>query len=150
LTYQIITYSGTTCNNYLYFAFDGDFFDTEIITKELGIEPTSVMVKKDPVPKKTSWKYKIEVGKDIVLEPYIERLIDIFESKIADINRIKENFKLETRLIFVLDIDINPDSPTPAFPLNKRVIDFLGRTKTSVDFDLYKADTIGLLNKWNN
>jgi hypothetical protein len=46
----------------------------------------------------------------------------------------------------VIDIDINPDSSTPYFGLNKRTIDFLGRTKTEVDFDLYKADTIGLLN----
>lgn len=56
------------CNNYLYFSFDEESFDTEIITTELGIEPTSVMIKKDPVPKSTSWKYKIEADTIGLLE----------------------------------------------------------------------------------
>jgi len=147
MTYQKLTYSGTECKNYLYFSFDADFFDTDIVTKELKIEPTSVMIKKDPVPKSTSWKYQIDAGSDIDLEIHLEKLIDIFENKIDEIKQIKEKLKLETRLQFVIDIDINPDSSTPYFGLNKRTIDFLGRTGTEVDFDLYKADTIGLLNK---
>ena len=51
---------------------------------------------------------------------------------------------LETRLQFVVDIDINPESSTPYFPLNKRIIKFLNQTETEVDFDIYKADTIGV------
>ena len=31
--WQKITYSGTQCNNYLYFAFDAEYFDTTEITK---------------------------------------------------------------------------------------------------------------------
>src|SRR5690606_14598831 len=140
------TYSGTECNNYLYFSFDSDIFDTDVISKELGIEPTSVMIKKDPVPKSTSWMHKIEAGNDIDLETHLEKLIDIFEPKIETINRLKDELNLETRLQFVIDIDINPDASTPYFGLNKRTIDFLSKTETEVDFDLYKADTIGLLN----
>jgi hypothetical protein len=138
MTHQKPTYSGTTCNNYLYFAFDADLFDTDIVTNELGLEPTSVMIKKDPVPKSTSWKYQINA---------LEKLIDIFESKLDTISTLKEQLQLETRLQFVIDIDINPDSSTPYFGLNKRTIDFLSKTGTEVDFDLYKADTIGLLEK---
>jgi hypothetical protein len=145
MTYQKITYSGTECNNYLYFSFDGKYFDIEIVTKELNIRPTSIMIKKDPAPKSTSWNYRIDAGKNIDLKSYIEKLIDIFESKVADINRLKKKLKLETRLQFVIDIDINPDASTPSFGLNKRTIDFLNKTGTEVDFDLYKADTIGLL-----
>ena len=133
--------------NYLYFSFYAEFFDTDIVTNVLKLEPTSVMIKKDPVPKSTSWKYRIDAGSDIDLEIHIEKLIDIFENKIDKINLLKEKLKLETRLQFVIDIDINPDSSTPYFGLNKRTIDFLARTKTEVEFDLYKADTIGLLNK---
>lgn len=113
----------------------------------MGIAPTSVMIKKDPVPKSTSWSYRIDAGSDIDLEIHLEKLIDIFESKVDQINLLKGNLKLETRLQFVIDIDINPDISTPYFGLNKRTIDFLARTKTEVDFDLYKADTIGLFNK---
>ncbi len=149
MSFQKLTYSGTECNNYLYFSFDAEYFDTDIVTDELKIKPTSVMIKKHPVPKSTSWEFRIDAGQDIDLESYVEILIDIFETKVDIINRLKEKLNLETRLQFVIDIDIDTDSSTPYFGLNKRVIDFLGRTKTSVDFDLYKADTMGLLNNLN-
>jgi len=148
MTYQKLTYSGTECNNYLYFSFDAEFFDVDVLTRELKLEPTSVMVKKNPVPKSTSWMYRIDAGNDIDLETHLEKLIDIFENKVEEINRLKVKLKLDTRLQFVIDIDINPDSSTPYFGLNKRTINFLGKTGTEVDFDLYKADTIGLLNNF--
>jgi hypothetical protein len=149
MTCQALTYSGTECNNYLYFSFNAEYFDTDIISTELKIEPTSVMIKKEPVPKSTSWKYKIDAGSEIDLVKYLEKLIDIFEPQIEVINRLKKRLNLETCLQFVIDIDIAPESSTPFFWLNKRTISFLGRTETEVDFDLYKADTIGLLDKLN-
>jgi hypothetical protein len=148
MTYEKLTYSGTECKNYLYFSFDAEFFDIDIVTKELELEPTSVMIKKDPGPKSTSWSYRIDAGSDIDLEIHLEKLIEIFENKVFEINQLKEKLNLETRLQFVIDIDINPDSSTPYFGLNKRIIDFLGKTGTQVDFDLYKTDTIGLLDKY--
>ncbi|MEF3080586.1 DUF4279 domain-containing protein [Winogradskyella poriferorum] len=142
-----LTYSGNKCNNYLYFSFDADYFDTEKVTQELNIEPTSVMIKKESVPKSTAWKYQIDAGTDIDLETYIEKLIDIIEPKIEMINGLKEKYDLTTRIQFVIDIDINPESSTPYFGLNKRTVEFLAKTGTEVDFDLYKTDTIGILNK---
>lgn len=147
MSYEKLTYSVTMCKNHLYFSFDGESFNTEVISTELGIEPTSVRIKKDPVPKSTSWKYKIEAGNDIDLEIHLEKLIDIFEPKIEVINRLKRELNLKTRLQFVIHIDINPAASTPYFGLNKRTIDFLNKTQTEVDFDLYKADTIGLLTR---
>ncbi|WP_034257729.1 DUF4279 domain-containing protein [Altibacter lentus] len=147
--WQKLTYSGTECNNYLYFSFDAEYFDTEKITAELRIEPTSVMIKKEPVPKSTAWKYQIDAGNNIDLESYLEKLIDVFEPKAKIINELKEKYDLTTRIQFVIDIDINPESSTPYFGLNKKVIDFLAKTETEVDFDLYKADTIGILEKTN-
>ena len=105
-----LTYSGTECNNYLYFSFDSDFFDTDVVTKNLGIEPTSLMIKKDPVPKSTSWKFRIEVGQEIDLESPLEKLVTLFEKKIEQINRLKKELGLNTRLQFVIDIDINPEA----------------------------------------
>lgn len=75
----------------------------------------------------------------------LEKLIDILEPKIEEIITIKEKYNLETRIQFVIDIDINPESSTPFFGLNKRTINFLNITETDVDFDLYKADTKGIL-----
>ena len=73
------------------------------------------------------------------METPLAKLIDQFESKIEIINRLKNQLKLTTRLQFVINIDIDPDSSTPYFGLNKRAIDFLSRTGTEVDFDVYKA-----------
>ncbi|MBD3635714.1 MAG: DUF4279 domain-containing protein [Crocinitomicaceae bacterium] len=128
-------------------AFDADVFDTELVTQELGIEPTDLMIKKNPAPKRTSWKYKLVAGKDLDLEAYLEKLLDIFEPKIDLINDLKKRLNLETRLQFVIDIDINPETSTPYIGLNKRAIRFLNLTETEVDFDVYKADTIGLLDQ---
>jgi hypothetical protein len=141
-----LTYNGNECNNYLYFSFNAEYFDTKKVTEGLRIEPTSVMKKNEPVPKSTAWDYKIEVGNQIDLETPLEKLIDIFEPKIEVINKLKMDLNLETRLQFVIDIDINPEASTPYFALNKRTVDFLSKTETEVDFDLYKSDTIGLLN----
>lgn len=137
--------SPNECNNYLYFSFDAEQFDTEKLTEELSIQPTSVMIRKEPVPKSTAWKYRIDAGNDIDLEKYLEQLISVFEPKIALINRLKEKFELTTRIQFVIDIDINPDSSIPYFGLNHKALEFLYKTGTEVDYDLYKADTIGLL-----
>ena len=145
--YEKLTYSGNECNNYLYFSFDAEYFDTEKITDELNIEPTSVMIKKEPVPKSTAWKYQIDARNEIDLEKYLQELIDIFEPKTEIINRLKNEYDLTTKIQFVIDIDINPESSTPYFGLNKKAIDFLAKTGTEVDFDLYKADTIGILQK---
>ena len=126
-------------NTYLYFSFDADFFDTQKVTEELNINPTSVRIKNNPVPKSTSWKYKIEIGNESNLETPVENLIDIFEPKIETINRLKRDLNLETRLQFVIYININPKSSMPYFGLNKRTVEFLAKTGTEVDFDLYKT-----------
>jgi len=80
--YEKLTYSSNKCKNYLYFSFDAEYFDTEKITEKLNIQPTSVMIKKEPVPKSTSWKYRIDAGKEINLEKHLLQLVEIFEPRI--------------------------------------------------------------------
>jgi hypothetical protein len=140
-----LTYSGVECKNYLYFSFDAEYFDTNEITEKLNIEPTSVMIKKEPVPKSKAWIYQIDAGNKIDLEFFLKKLIDIFEPKIEMIKYLKDKLNLTTRIQFVVEIDINPETSTPYFGLNKRTIDFLAKTETEVDFDIYKLDTIGIL-----
>ncbi|HCS21890.1 MAG TPA: hypothetical protein DIW47_15255 [Bacteroidetes bacterium] len=147
MAYEKLTYGGSEEKSYLYFAFRADTFDTEAISTELGIQPTSVMIKKDPVPKSTAWKFKIMADFAYDLETPLQNLVGVFESKIEAINLLKQRLNLETQLVFVIYIDIDPEVSTPYFPMDKRVIDFLHKTQTTVDFDIYKADTIGLLEK---
>lgn len=122
--YEKLTYSGTKCDNYLYFAFRADSFDTDVISEALKLQPTSVMIKGDPVPKSTSWKYEVNAGSAIDLVNYIEKLVAVFEPKMEEILQLKKQLNLTTRLQFVIDIDINPESSTPYFGMNKRTIDF--------------------------
>lgn len=106
MTFEKLSYSRTECNNYLHFSFDADQFNTILVITELGLEPTSLMTKKAPVPKSMSWKHRIDTGNKI---------------------------------------DINPEGSTPYFGFNKRTIDFLSKTESEVDFNLYKSVTIRLL-----
>lgn len=98
MSFQKLTYSGNNCNNYVYFSFDGDYFDVEIITKELKIEPTSVRLKKDPIPKSTSWILRIDVGSEIDLATPTDDIIKQLEPKIDEIVKLKKELNLETRL----------------------------------------------------
>lgn len=98
--WQKLTYGGTTCNNYLYFAFYSEEFDTDAVTSELKIDPTSVTKKKDPVPRSTTWKFEIVAGEDIDLVSPLTTLMDLFEPKIQIIKNLKRDLKLETRLQF--------------------------------------------------
>lgn len=114
----------------MYFAFNSEEFNPEQIITELNIQPTSIKIKKEPIPKSTSWNFQVNVDEEIDLETPLQKLIDTFEPKIKEINSLKEKYKLETRLQFVIDIDINPESSTPFFGLNKRTINFLNQTET--------------------
>ena len=136
--------SGAKCNNYFYFSFHAEFFDVDIVTSVLQLEPTSVRIKQHSVPKSTSWIYRVDVGDDIDFEIQLEKLLDIFDKKVREINTLKEQLSVETRLQFVINIDTHPDSSTPYLGLNKRTINFLAKTNTEVDFDLYKIGRIGL------
>ncbi len=147
MAFEKITYSGNECKSYVYFSFDGNYFDLDLISRELRIEPTSVTIKSDPVPKKTIWKYEIIAGEDTNLLKYLNSLIDKFEPQIEAINRLKLNLKITTRLQFVIDVDIDPEKSTPYFPFDIRILNFLTKTNTVVDFDLYKTDSLGILDK---
>ncbi len=126
-------------DSYLYFAFKGDYFDTNAITELLRIQPTSVKVKNSPIPKSTTWSYQIEMGSVIDFETYIHDLLNIFESRIERINQLKNELQLTTILQFVIEIDTNPNISTPYFGLNQRATNFLCQTATDVDYDLYKV-----------
>jgi hypothetical protein len=115
-------------------------FDTEAVTRALGITPTRVAHKAAPTPVSTCWEYRIDAGDEILLDAYLTRLIDTFLPKVAVINDLKQQLGLCTVLMFVIDIDIDPEASTPSFPLDRRAIRFLAATETEVDFDLYKVD----------
>ncbi len=143
--FQKITYSGTSCNSYIYFQFFGDSLDEDLISRSIGGMPTKVLVQGDPFPVCSRWMYQVDAGDDPLMEPYLNQILDLFEDKVEMIVHLKQEWGLNTELMFVLDIDIDPDASTPAFPLDSRVIRFLAATGTEVDFDLYKVDSLGVI-----
>ena len=147
MTFEKLTYRAGTSNSYLYFGFYGDFDEIDLITKELNLEPTRAKSKGSPIPKKSYWSFHIDAKHQEDLRDEIDELVDLFMPKCDAIISIKKKVNAKTRLVFVLDVDINPKESTPCFTLSERTIEFLARTKSMVDFDLYKVDSIGVFDK---
>jgi hypothetical protein len=136
-----------TCNSYVYFALTGDNFDTDEVTNRLGITPTDSWRKGDkgkykPIIEFASWKLSTDKGQEYIL---IDKLVDEIISKLFDkieiINDLKRQFQLNSVLEIVLYIDTNEDSSTPALGHDLRTIEFLYRTGTTTDVDIYRFNS---------
>jgi hypothetical protein len=136
-----------TGNSYVYFALKGDNFDTAEVTNKLGITPTNSWRKGDkgkykPVLEFASWELSTDKGKEYF---YIDNLVDEIVSKLFDkieiINDLKSQFQLDSVLEIVLYIDTNEDNSTPALGHDLRTIEFLYRTGTTTDVDIYRFNS---------
>ncbi len=125
----------------VYFALDGEDFDPSEITEFLGIEPTSVLVKGNPRPKKNSWK--LSSGKIInnYIDTYIlaSSLIRILEPKKELIIKAIEKFNAKPRLEVVLWFTCNENISTPAIGFDEKTTKFLGDVGAYIDIDTYKG-----------
>ncbi len=93
-----LTYNGDECNNYIYFSFNSEYFNTSKVTNELGIQPTSLMIKSEPVPKSTSWHYEIKLGAKIDFKTPLEELVSLLETKVEIINRLKKTIEIRNSI----------------------------------------------------
>ena len=133
--------------SYVYFALTGDNFDTDEVTRKIGITPTDSWRKGDkrkfsPILEFASWKLSTDKGKEYIL---IDNLVDEIVSKLFDkieiINDLKRRFQLDSVLEIVLDIDTNEAVSTPALGHDLRTIEFLYRTGTTTDIDIYRFNS---------
>jgi hypothetical protein len=135
------------CNTYVYFALKGDDFDPREITRQIGIDPTSSWRKGDqgkynPMIKNSCWQLSTEKGKEYIeVDKLVNEIVTKLISKIDVINKIKHQFHLESVMEVVLDIDINPEVSTPAIGHDLQTIEFLYKTKTITDVDIYRFDS---------
>lgn len=136
-----------TGSSYVYFALTGDNFDTNEVTSRIGITPTDSWSKGDkgkykPIIEFASWKLSTDKGQEYIL---IDKLVDEIISKLFDkieiINDLKRQFQLNSVLEIVLYIDTNEDSSTPALGHDLRTIEFLYRTGTTTDVDIYRFNS---------
>lgn len=136
-----------TGSSYVYFALTGDNFDTDEVTNRLGITPTDSWRKGDKGFYKSAvefamWRLSTDKGKEYI---QIDNLVDEIVSKLYDkieiINDLKRQFQLNSVLEIILYIDTNEDNSTPALGHDLRTIEFLYRTGTTTDIDIYRFNS---------
>lgn len=106
-------------NTYVYFSLVGDNFNPAIITDKLEIIPTEAWQRGDK-------------GKE-----YLN--IDKLVSEV--VNKLKQELHLDSVLQIVLDIDTNPEQSTPSLGHDLETINFLYKTQTKTDIDIYRFDS---------
>jgi len=136
-----------TCNSYVKFSLCGDDFDPKIITEKIGLEPTRCWRKGDkgeynPDLKYSCWTISTEKGKEYInIDKLVDEIVTRLSDKIEIIIELKQIFNLHSVLGIVLDIDTNQDKSTPAIGHDLKTIDFLYRTQTTTDIDIYRFDS---------
>ena len=76
-------------------------------------------------------------GRDLPSDVIVEKL----KGKEAIINKIKEEQGLSTRLQYVIYVDINKEKSTPYLGFDEKIIEFLYKTNSETDFDIYRVDS---------
>lgn len=137
----------TKSNSYVYFALTGDDFDPQEITNYLGVEPSDIWEKGDKgkynsLHKYSCWQLSTEKGKEYIeIDKLVNEIVEILFDKIDKINKLKQGFKLNSVLEIVMDVDINPDQSTPALGHDLKTIEFLYKTRTGTDVDIYRFNS---------
>lgn len=83
-----------------------------------------------------------EKGKEyIAIDNLVNEVVGMLFDKIEIINELKAELRLDSVLEIVMGVDINPIQSTPALSHDLRTIEFLYRTKTTTDVDIYRFDS---------
>ncbi len=136
-----------TGNSYVYFALKGDSFDTDEVTNRLGIKPTDSWRKGDKGFYKSAvefamWRLSTDKGKEYIqIDNLVDEIVSQLYDKIEIINDLKKQFKLDSVLEIVLYIDTNEDNSTPALGHDLKTIEFLYKTNTTTDIDIYRFNS---------
>lgn len=134
-------------NTYVYFSLVGDNFSPDKITAELAIKPTDswqtgAKGKYKKALAFSCWQLSTEKGKEYLdIDKLVSEIIHQLKDKIEIINELKQKYQLDSVLQIVLDIDMNPDQSTPYLGHDLETIDFLFKTKTKTDVDIYRFDS---------
>lgn len=134
-------------DTYVYFALKGGDFNPQVVTDKLGVRPTDSGKKGDKGKYKPSlsfshWELSTEKGKEYI---WVDRLVDEIVQQLYDkidaINELKNQYDLDSVLEIVLYIDTNEKESTPALGHDLKTIEFLYRTQTRTDVDMYRFNS---------
>ena len=133
-----------TGNTYAYFALTGDDFDPKVLTQRLGVTPTEKWKKGDKwllnrTLQFSNWEFSTNKkgGYILMIDDLVKEVVDKLFDKIDIIKELKNEFNLDSRLEIVMYIDVNEERSTPALGHNLKTIEFLYRTQTRTDVDIY-------------
>lgn len=136
-----------TGNTYVYFALTGDNFDPQIVTERIGIVPTVQWNKGNkgkckPALDYLCWKFSSDERKEyIMVDSLVDEVIEKLFDKIEIINKLKNQFDLDSVLEIVMYVDTNEEKSTPALGHDLKTIEFLYRTQTKTDVDIYRFNS---------
>lgn len=124
----------------VYFKLVSNDINPDEITKILGIQPTKVRKKAQPIPKYNSWEYSSgkEVSEVIDVYKMSSAVIEALEPKADEIARIVKEKNLIAELQVVLWISMDETISTPAIGFEKETIAFLTKVGASIDIDTYR------------
>lgn len=130
-------------DSYVYFAFYGDNFDPTIISSKLGIEPSDSWIKGDPSKyiqqqKYSCWRLTSTLNEHLDMNKLVDEVVNHLSGKEDLIIELKRELELETILEVVMWIDTSGERSTPMLGHDLKVIEFLHRTSTETDLDIYK------------
>lgn len=134
-------------NTYVYFALSGDNFDPEVVTKKIGVIPTEKWNKGDkgkykPTLEYSCWIFSTDKGKEyLMVDSLVDEVISKLFDKIEIINELKHQYNLDSVLEIVMYIDTNEEQSTPALGHDLKTIEFLFRTQTKTDVDIYRFNS---------
>jgi hypothetical protein len=136
----------TNSKSYVYFALKGDDFDPVVITDRLKIKPSKFWRKGDKgryieKQKFSNWQLNSEGIEKIEIDNLVNEIIIKLNKKIDIINGLKKELGLESVLEIVLYIDTNEEETTPSLGHDLKTIDFLYKTRTITDIDIYRFDS---------
>jgi hypothetical protein len=142
-------------NSYVYFALKGDDFNPDILTERIGLTPTKICSKGDPIGKSgnkikfSGWYFYSEKSDNLFVNKLVEDVVEKLFSKIEVINSFKNEFKLNSILEIVLYIDCNDEISTPVIGHDSKTIEFLCKTNTETDVDIYRFNSFTTRNDLN-
>lgn len=122
------------------FAIVADYFNPNIITEKLKIEPDEFWIKGEkvlgkPIKRKdTTWSINTGYEETLYVSELLSKMLNRLRDKKEILCELKQLYKLEYYFIIVINIENNY---SPAIDFNSEFIEFANDIKAEVDIPIY-------------
>ena len=131
----------TNTTGYIYFAIktEDPSVSIETFNNFLNLSPTNFKLKGEKngkIPVCTSWEYSTGNLTNPFLAEELEKLIKTLSNHTEEFKKLKDTY---SELHFVLQVVSYIGDETPGLSFSKNVLDFVNKTSSVIDCDLYNA-----------